>query len=379
MAYAAATAVVNEVRAEENLKTSLLAHQMVMMAASQDELHTSHSCGEMATRFGTTLHRARKILSPTEGKDISAAVMSAERRATHTGDPLLVNSHVHAAILGSHATIRAFSFREPTVNLHKFMRIRAKADSKIVEISQTVKAGTALEVLGAELVRTIPAEEMAALQSALVHVKAFGPMLTKLSGRLCVAKDDGAAATVARARHAALIQAPAYEEAVLKVCILLTCLAPSSSLANKSKALISDAIKESMASATAQNFQTVATAAVRKMSERAQAEAILNVGFIGVVEGPLKRILDAALSIPATAREQAPSATAAVLQELAAGTTTWVAGSQRVANLGGAAIVTVLNDAAYRRTVIAALQANAQAQQQAAQNDTRAMAAALGL
>lgn len=55
-----------------------------MMSASQDEAHTSHSCGDQPTTFGTTLHRARKIISPSEGKDVQIPVMNAERRATHT-------------------------------------------------------------------------------------------------------------------------------------------------------------------------------------------------------------------------------------------------------------------------------------------------------
>ena len=186
MQYGKAVTAVTEVRADGHLNTSVLAHQMVMLSASQDELHTSHSCGEATTRFGTTLRRARKILSPSEKRDVSAAVMTAERRATHTCDPFIAGSHIRAPTLVSHVVVRAFSFREPTVQLHKFMRIRAKGDDKIVEFSQTVNAATALEVLGEELVRVIPAEELVAIRAAITHVKAFGPLLTKLSGRLCV-------------------------------------------------------------------------------------------------------------------------------------------------------------------------------------------------
>ena len=106
------------------------------------------------------------------------------------------------------------------------------------------------------------------------------------------------------------------------MCILLTAWAPSSSLA-KSKALLSDAIKESMGSATAQNFQSTAAAAVRKMSERAQAEAMLNIAFVGVVEGPLKKLIDAALTIAASQRDAVLSTTAAILQEISTGATNW--------------------------------------------------------
>ena len=42
--------------------------QQVILAASQDECHMAHSCGETPTVFGNTLHSACKIINSSEGR-----------------------------------------------------------------------------------------------------------------------------------------------------------------------------------------------------------------------------------------------------------------------------------------------------------------------
>ena len=150
---------------------------MISLSASQDELHTSHCCGELSTQFGTTLHRARKIPSQTETSDVSSAVMTAERRATHTGDPLLAGGHFRAVTLVQ--VIRGLSFKSLRSSCTNLCESAQWATGRSSRVSQTADVGTELGVLENELTRTIPAEELVALREAISHVSAFGPVLTK--------------------------------------------------------------------------------------------------------------------------------------------------------------------------------------------------------
>ena len=129
-------------------------------------------------------------MNPSEGRDVQVPVMTAERRATHTGDPLVALSHVRAVTVFNTVILRAHSFRSPHLALQKnFIRIRALNDNKYVEVAQAVNVGTLMEIVGEEVLSIIPAVERQAVRDAVQMVRVYGALLSKLSGRLCVEAD----------------------------------------------------------------------------------------------------------------------------------------------------------------------------------------------